>query len=170
MTLLILATSALGSEKIEGAFGLKLGDPFQPKNAAVSKFGFAAGYEFTPEKPNSALTTYFVYITPNSHLIYQIVAVGTAEDSQSASNMSKKIRAIVGRKYEDTPTNDESIEQGARRVEVVKRESFVSQQISKTQYSFAVFYTDTRLQSQASQERSENERKELLKDADTTGL
>ena len=50
---LILATSAFGVETIGGAFGMKLGDDFNPASA-LSKSALTDGtpmYQFKPDKP-----------------------------------------------------------------------------------------------------------------------
>src|SRR5687768_2659483 len=98
LSLSVFACTAIGAENIEGAFGVKLGDVFAPKKAPITGYDFPA-YEFTPEKPNSAFSTYLVFITPNTHRIFRIMALGLAPDAETALKQSKAIGAVLHQKY-----------------------------------------------------------------------
>ncbi|MGC3989329.1 MAG: hypothetical protein QM796_06555 [Chthoniobacteraceae bacterium] len=109
MGLAMAGMTAQAADRITGAFGLKFGDPFEPKTEPVSKYGVKDAYEFKPEKANGAFTTYLVKITPTTHRIYQIVAVARTPEISKADELAAKVWAVVRNKYEDKPTAEELV-------------------------------------------------------------
>jgi ankyrin repeat protein len=79
-----LLKSRTGAPKIDGAFGLKLGDTFDTTKGVLVKptqLGevrvdeYQVVYKFTPQKPLPPLESYYVEITPKAHKICSIFAV-----------------------------------------------------------------------------------------------
>ncbi|HEX8372497.1 MAG TPA: hypothetical protein VF585_06935 [Chthoniobacterales bacterium] len=113
--------------------------------------------------------TYLVMITPNSHLIYGIVAISKREEQEQAKTTRRKVRAVIGQKYEEQPSEEESIERDNRRIHLSHPGRGTS--------SFHLVYSDGTLAEKAAQEECEHEQKEfkegqmkLVKDADATGI
>lgn len=148
-----LTFTAAGKENIEGAFGLKFGDVFEPKTAPVSYYNSAA-YEFEPEKPSSSFTKYVVFITPNTRRIFRIMAIGQGSDSETAVKRSKALGALLHQKYGDGVQR-----QGAPIVQGEKRQILVSVGENKSANEFRVIYQDTALQGQAVEEQQVTRRK-----------
>lgn len=99
-----IALPAKGEEpkaKIESAFGLKLGDKFDiTKATKVGEFSDKEKfYHFKPEKPFRSLTEYYVVLTPQSDLIYKIVASGEFEGTGMATKEGSVISHLLEKKY-----------------------------------------------------------------------
>jgi hypothetical protein len=157
-------------EKIEGAFGLKLGDVWHPKEKPDSKYGGGEGYKFTPAQPNSAFSDYLVWITPESHRIFKIMAIGVAPDGKTAEARCAGIAAVLNEKYGGGGF--------AQRVTVEDRVVTVQPNVQPVPAAsepglpsaYAVWYEDSILSGQAVTERNAARLKELLRNADPTGL
>jgi hypothetical protein len=181
--LLILATTpaAVAADKIEGAFGLKLGDVFEPKTSPIPKgpdgvqFSLNGAYEFTPKERNKDFSDYYVFITPNSHLVCKILAVHKEPaESGNAANchaFRNALTAILHLKYEGTfdekSRSDSNIGQGRRSIG-----TFAPVVVNQTCW-LAIFYSDDELTQRASEEREQNRVKairESVKSVDATGL
>jgi hypothetical protein len=88
-------------EKIEGAFGKRLGDAFEP-NSALGKGAMKDGtpmYEFTPQKPFRSFTKYYVLITPRTKRIYSIWGVGPTENTETGEKEQAVLMQILEGKY-----------------------------------------------------------------------
>jgi len=89
---------------IEGAFGKKLGESFDP-NEAIGKNDLKSGeimYQFLPEKPFRSLKDYFVLVTPKTNKIYAIFATGPIGSQQAAKAEQDLIVDILQKKYGKT--------------------------------------------------------------------
>ncbi len=67
--------------KIDGAFGMRLGEVFNPA-AAIGESSTTAKetmYEFAPSEPFRSFKRYFLLLTPKTHRIYCIWAIGNFE-------------------------------------------------------------------------------------------
>lgn len=87
---------------IEGAFGLKLDDKFTPDpKTRIDEGQYQGGYRFTPQKPNPQFSEYIVFIAPNSHRIYRIVAVSSYEwnAQEKGFRFSERLRNYLASKY-----------------------------------------------------------------------
>lgn len=92
---------AFGADKIEGAFGMKLGEVFDPASA-IGTSGLSDGtpmYEFSTTNGFRAFKRYFVMITPTTKKIYSIWGIGTAENTESAKKEQALIIEILQEKY-----------------------------------------------------------------------
>ena len=112
--------------KIEGAFGEKLGDEFNPDSATDTN-SLSDGtliYEFSPPANFRSFDHYYVMITPQSHKIYGIVASGSFDNTDKARNEQAVVMEILKEKYgpedaqgvADAVDNVERITQGTRLV------------------------------------------------------
>ena len=93
LLVLLASFSASAAEKIEGAFGKKLGDPFDPATA-IGKSKLSDGtpmYQFSPEKGFRSFTKYYVLITPTTQKIYCIWGTGDV----ASTEIGKKEQAVV---------------------------------------------------------------------------
>jgi hypothetical protein len=69
VSFIAIQASVFATDKIEGAFGMALGQKFDPEKA-IGTSSLTDGtpmYQFNPEKPFRSFTKYFVMITPTSH-------------------------------------------------------------------------------------------------------
>jgi hypothetical protein len=170
--------SVNAADKIEGAFGLKLGDSFEPTGPPKSTRQFGEGFEFTPKKPNLAFSEYLVFVTSQSHLIYRIAAIHREghEDGKPAGDHTlqfrkcnevvEKVTAILRQKYQDKPAPNLRIVQGNREVSFTE----VRGDAPDSSCEVAVVYEDRDLDSVAGKEAFAEKQKKVIKDADPTGL
>ena len=164
--------TARAGEKVEGAFGFKFGDSFQPSSPPVMKDVVGGkGFEVKAKVPNPMFSEYLVYITPNSHLIYQIVGLARAVDkpgdnvSHSCHELQEKLGAILERKYGRKPGTAAS-DYGTDSTGV----SLTSVYGAREGCYFGIVYKDAKLEQQATDEGRKTRQQELLRDADATGL
>ena len=167
-----------GAEKIEGAFGLKLGDVFEmPAGTKLEPTKYPSGIEFTPHPGNPTFSEYWVLITPNTHRIYQIHAYSESphQKAQGGYPTFDRVAAFLARKYSDKPVAPAGkfvVDQGTRHLEVDNTQGGYSQGREGTEYWYKieVTYTDLILEKQAEAERLQNVMDALLPTADGTGL
>ena len=172
LTLLIAAAltlSANAAEKIEGAFGFKLGDVLDFADARLVKEDAHRrgpdSYEFKPTTSNPAFANYFVDVTPNSHRIYMITAWGSIPapkpNTDDEWNQFQTILALVHRKYGSGPYPYKRFK------EISQDQRKITYQLSYTSsLNFELHYFDQDISTQASEEMVDNR----LKGADATGL
>ena len=167
-----LAAGSRAAEKIEGAFGLKLGEVFEPTTVTVDPLNQGDGYEFKPDQPNAAFSSYWVWVTPNSHRIYRIVAVGVCADTAERERTMEKITAVLSSKYSDKPTNIASFLQGSR---LVQLEGLTRK--GNPPNRFYIDYSDGAVEQQKRDEEKANEQaridrrqRELTQGTDATGF
>jgi hypothetical protein len=155
-------------DRIEGAFGLKLGDAFDPASAA-GKGALTDGtpmHQFTPEKPFRSFKRYFVMITPKTNRIYSIWGIGDFENTPTAKQEQALILEILKQKYGekkkeglmDQLSDIKQIDQGDRSV-VVKISGMMD-------VTMDIRYYDEPLRKLAEKERLELEAKKV----DSSGL
>jgi hypothetical protein len=141
-------------EKIEGAFGVRLGD--------VTKLqvnGNPKDVSFVPDNPSPWLTIYTLNATPRTGQIYEIVCKGFFNDSTKAKEVENKIQQMLIAKY---GTNRGGlmlfggleIKQGDRTVSIHQGLKILSDTSE-----VIVTYTDDRLKAIATKEREEEQRK-----------
>jgi hypothetical protein len=87
--------------KIGGAFGMKLGEVFNPADAAggPSTAGNDATYEFSPRIPYQAFRRYYVLVTPKTHRIYCIGATGDFKNVAAAKKEQVVLFRLLQQKY-----------------------------------------------------------------------
>jgi len=99
-----LVLPAKGEEpkaKIEGAFGLKLGDKFDVSKATWTRTLDDGDvlYGFQPTKPFKGMHDYYVSITPDESLIYTISALQKFDSATEAQAECDVICHILENKY-----------------------------------------------------------------------
>jgi hypothetical protein len=181
--MLAKASTLIAGEQVEGAFGLKLGEAFEPTthraglHYAPSPGGWLNAddaYEFTPKKPNPAFSNYTVFITPNSHVIYCIEAIHKEPgDARDCYSFMRGLRVALWLKYEgkfdEKSPQTGVIGEGARWLDT--RDVEVNAQGHECQ--FALDYWDKDLAAKGQQEREQNRVQKALEGAktiDATGL
>lgn len=80
-------------ERIQEAFGMRLGMEFSPTDnpRSYTTLNGERAYFFTPVSPARSFDYYMVQITPVTHQIYTIIAVGKSGDVQTC----RKVRAAM---------------------------------------------------------------------------
>lgn len=155
-------------EKITGAFGVNLGQVFNP-DSAIGENSLTDGtpmYEFKPTKTFRSFTRYYVLITPISNKIYAIWGIGPMENDPICTKEQKLIMAILQDKYEKQEKEDlfsnlydiEKISQGDRFI-ITKCNGF-------SDVTLDIRYYDNNLEKLAENERIKYESKKL----DSSGL
>ncbi len=100
-----VALSSLAGEPIEGAFGRKLGDVFDPSSsirterAADGTPEGAPIYEFSPATRFGSFEHYYARITPATHKIWSLEAVRDVEDKEAAQREQAAIMQQLKEKY-----------------------------------------------------------------------
>lgn len=93
--------SASAAEMIQGAFGKKLGDKFDPASAIGTK-KTASGtpmYQFNPESPFRSFSKYYVMITPATQKIYCIWGTGNVESTDIGKQEQAVLMSLLKDKY-----------------------------------------------------------------------
>lgn len=136
---IVTAMSATAAEKIQGAFGIKLGDVFDPTGKNALEIGPVVGYRFFPTNAFRSFTNYYVEITPISHRIWRISACGYPPEGRSCAEEKQLIFHILKAKYaardlylgdEDMRVTIGSISTGDRTVRVACVEKYEGGAIS----------------------------------------
>lgn len=146
-------------EKIKGAFGIELGQSFDPEKA-IGTSQLTDGtpmYQFAPVNPYRAFSQYFVMLTPKSNKVYAIWGVGAAENTAAGKKEQAVLMSILAKKYgkpaeqglTETMYDLTHVVQGDRRV-MVKISGFGKVTID-------IRYEDAALEKQAEKERIEVE-------------
>jgi hypothetical protein len=167
-TLIVIASAAFAVEPIEGAFGIKLGDAFDPAKA-ISRASMTDGtpmYQFRPEKPFRSFSKYYVLVTPSTHKVYCIWGIGRVENTETGKKEQAIVMQAIEEKYGpqdnaglmDGFYDSQHITQGSKMV-MTKITGFMDTTIE-------IRYYDNELEKVAEQERLAIEGKKV----DKTGL
>jgi len=112
-------------DPLDGAFGLRFGDVFTPNEntprgtVRTDEYARTQAFRFQPAAPNRLFQEYWVFITPTSHRIYRIVAVGKANNIQLAESQQEAVLTVAREKYYgDFSIHDRWVIQGTRSVSV----------------------------------------------------
>lgn len=161
-------SSAYAGDKITGAFGVNLGDTFNP-DSAIGKASLTDGtpmYQFKPANTFRSFSKYYALITPKSNKVYAIWGIGQMENDPTCKKEQQLIMAILQDKYGKQEKKDlfsslydaEMISQGDRYI-MTKCSGF-------TDVTIDIRYKDNKLEKLAENERIELESKKL----DSSGL
>ena len=126
LSVLLVTSSALAIDKIDGAFGKMLGDTFDLATA-IGTSALTDGtpmYQFRPNKPFRSFNSYYVLITPSTHKIYAIWALGPVGNTETGKKEQALLMQILVDKYgpldstgfADTMGDAKHITQGNRTV------------------------------------------------------
>jgi hypothetical protein len=148
LLLFLRPAGALAVDPLDGAFGLKFGDVFvltgdTPHGVVrTDEHARLPAYQFQPAAQNRIFTEYWVYLTPTTHRIYRIVAVGHANNADLAASQQEAAFSVAREKYYgDFSTPDRVIVQGTRSVSVrpatVQTDGSVLWQIAYTDMALA---------------------------------
>lgn len=165
MSLALLAggvSRAWAEAPIVGAFGAKLGDQFDPKQA-IAKLPLPGGglmYEFTPDKESTIFKKFYVLIAPRTNKIYSVWAVGQAGPSVKVKSDQAELLELLKKKY------GESKKEGAFlyplpdliRYDQGSRSLIVKVHDRGGSYSLDITYLDAKLEKEAERERRDLER------------
>lgn len=161
-----LATfAASGADKIEGAFGLRLGSVFDPTNAiGTSKLTDGTPmHEVSTTNGFRAFKRYYVMITPTTKKIYSIWGIGTAKNTETGKKEQSLIMEILQQKYGtkkkegvmDAMSDAKRVDQGNR---------YILSKISGfTDITHDIRYYDRDLEELAEKERLTEEAKKVDK-------
>lgn len=92
---------ALSAESVHGAFGMVLGAPFTPTEDphTFTTLNGSRAYFFKPSQPSRVLDRYLVEVTPLTHRIHTIIAVGPKEDIESCEKDRSALLAHLTGKH-----------------------------------------------------------------------
>jgi hypothetical protein len=163
-----VALSAFATDKIESAFGKKLGDVFEPSSAVgTSKLTDGTPmYEFSTTNGFRSFKRYYVLITPTTHRIYSIWGIGSVDNTAAGQKEQAVIMEILKEKYGseakqgllDSIGDVKRVSQGNRYI-VTKLTGF-------TDVTLDIRYYDEDVEKAAEEERLADETKK----ADKSGL
>jgi len=115
-----IVTVGFGEGKIEGAFGRRLGEEFQPEEGSSEPLeqGATIRCRFKPENPFQGLTDYFVELSPRTHRVCGIFAVAPMHTEDEAWRLSTLLGIVLREKYpsDPAPVGAKPPEAGAGRV------------------------------------------------------
>lgn len=96
-----VAAATPAVEKIEGAFGKRLGDIFHPAQAVgTSKLTDGTPmYEFATTTGFRSFKRYYVMVTPTTHKIYSIWGIGSVENTEAGKKEQAVIMELLRQKY-----------------------------------------------------------------------
>ena len=101
VSIILLSYHAHAEEKIEDAFGKKLG-AFFDISTAIGKSSLTDGtpmYQFTPQNRFRSFDRYFVLITPKTKKIYGIWAIGNVKNTSVGEKEQAVIMSLLKKKY-----------------------------------------------------------------------
>ncbi len=112
--LALLAFSAMpldagAVEPIEEAFGLRIGAEFVPTDGpeAYTTLNGSRAYYFAPESPSPLFTLYLAQITPITHLVHTVIAIGPGPDLstclQHRADLMPDLRQRYGKSFNFEP-------------------------------------------------------------------
>jgi hypothetical protein len=149
LIIVFLSVATFAADKIEGAFGMKLGDTFDPSSAISvleGKGGTPPSYQFNATNKFRSFKNYFVMVTPKTHRIYTIWAVGKIGDLQAGKEEQAKVMELLRKQFgNDETSTDMKIQQGNRLV--------ATKLTGNTDVIIAIIYTDSDLKVLADKER-----------------
>ncbi len=92
--------SAVGAEKIEGAFGQRFGEVFDVTTASRSFLTDGTpAFPFSTTNRFRSFEHYYLLVTPITHKIYSICAVGTYPSLEAAREEQAAIMELLTQKY-----------------------------------------------------------------------
>ncbi len=155
----MMIKKSYSEEEITSAFGLKLGDVFEPSQA-IGTSSLTDGtpmYRFLPTKKFRSFEDYYVMITPKTHRICSIWGIGPVENTGKCEKEQAVIIELLAKKY-GQPEGEGFFDSiyGAKRIDhgnrdiTVKCSGFVDSSIE-------IRYTDRELKELAENERIEKE-------------
>ncbi len=100
-SLVVLSSTSFAESKIEGGFGVKLGDIFLPESA-IGKAALTDGtplYQYSPNKKFRSFSDYYVLTTPKTNKIYSIWARGEFENTETAKKEQALLMSLLEKKY-----------------------------------------------------------------------
>jgi hypothetical protein len=167
-SLIFTSIHAGAEDKLDGAFGIGLGQFFDPESAKGTR-SLTDGtpmYRFIPENAFRSFSNYYVLLSPKSKTVYSIWGIGEIDNTEKCKKEQELIMTILGGKYGSVDDQSfsaaiydtKTISQGNRNV-LTKCSGF-------SNVSIEIRYTDYDLKELAEAERLELE---VLK-VDSSGL
>jgi hypothetical protein len=163
--------TASGGDKIEGAFEMRLGEPFDPDLAkdtshitnSVSFYNVA----HNNETGFKVFTNSFVRVTPKSRKIYSIIANGSVTDKDVGLAQQKIIMGLLNLKYQGVIGREASATNFVVRIDQGNRH--VRTRVSKDQgWMIEIEFWDSDLEDAATQEILEMRKQEQTKSKPTS--
>jgi len=166
--LLCLIQNATAEEKITGAFGMKLGDIFDPASA-IGTGSLTDGtpmYRFNQKKGFRSFSRYYVLITPKTNKIVSIWGIGDIENYPLCKKEQQLIMAILQDKYGKPEKKD--LFSRLYDVKMISQDDryIMTKCTGFSDVTIEIRYGDNKLENLAENERIELESKKL----DSSGL
>ena len=140
--------AAFAADKIEGAFGMKFGDTFDTSSAIgiIEGKNGIRNYQFNTTNVFRPFKNYFVMVTPKTHKIYSIWAVGKIGDLQAGKKEQLEIMELLGKQFgnNEVSSTDFEIHQGNRIV--------ATKLVGNIDVTIAILYSDSDLKKLADEE------------------
>jgi hypothetical protein len=145
---MFLSVAAFAADKIEGAFGMKLGDTFDT-NSAIGMLKESEGtYQFSTTNEFRSFKNYFVKITPKTHKIYCIFTAEKTGDLQAGKKELAVVRELLKKQFGNEETLDDAkIQQGNRYV--------ATKLVGNVDVTIAILFADSELKTLAEKEKAE---------------
>jgi hypothetical protein len=100
---ILIVTNTAYADAIGGAFGLKLGAVFKgPLPEPRTLTNGTPAYPFTPANPYRAFNEYYSTVSPRSHRITQILALGVSDSDLLCDSERAVLKSILEKKYVGT--------------------------------------------------------------------
>jgi len=94
----------VSASEITGAFGFVFGDKVDTRKYKQQGLDNAYGlkYAFIPENPFKPLDSYTMYVTPETHRVYQISASATFTSDKACLRVLVELEQALEKKYDKT--------------------------------------------------------------------
>ena len=111
---LFLSGNVLAGKKIEGAFGVKLGQKFDISSAIgqIESSYKETAYEFNSSNKFKSFNRYYVYVTPLSHRVFRIYATGDGYTHDECDEEASVVHSLLKDKYKFAQSENFSVSSG----------------------------------------------------------
>ena len=162
-----LEAVSAGNEQISGAFGLVLGDQYDPKRSygKKSKETGLTLYSFRPKNNFRSFTKYAVSLTPSTKKIFLINAIAVFRNSSDCESELDLMSSMLEEKYGQPIKTTDRFDLNNTTVLIDQpehgREILLKCSRLRSNVKLDIFYSDNNLKSLSEQEYKEIERKRL---------
>lgn len=102
----VLVVSSATASEISGAFGFEFGaevDLNKYQQLGIDA-PYGLEYSFIPENPFAPLTHYSLFVTPKSHRVYKVTAIGKFTSDKACRRVLAGLEEALEKKYDKTST------------------------------------------------------------------
>jgi len=152
-------------EPITGGFGLNFGQIFNTEDSdyPALRSGKDFAYVFEPSQPYEKFDTYFAVVTPITHIVYGIGAVGKTEFSDCKPDMDVLV-SILSEKYGQLSDDSSYSIDPKKQLQKGRKLISVKCNMGFDEATLEIQYKDDSIAKLAEEERIELESKKVNKD------